>query len=400
MTSDATPEQIEFRAYARRWLSENRPAAPSFELPPSPIEVATREQKEYLQRWQRRCYEAHLIGCSYPKEYGGSGLPSGFQGIANQELARAQVPFMVNLVALNMAAPTILKHGNEAQKRRFLPGCLSADEIWCQGFSEPGAGSDLANAQTFCERDGDRWIVNGHKVWTSLGHFAQWMILLARTSRDDKYRGLTYYICPIEGQAGVTVRPLIKMTGATGFNEVLLEDVSIPDQLRLGAIGEGWTVAMTTLTHERGVAESAGGGSRVTDLTDRLLDHAKQSTRDGMCASADPVTRDRLMQLVIRAHGLSLNAERASVPALCDHPLRLPLQSKLAKSELEQDVAGLGAELAGGRGLFSGLDPQAPEHGHWPFAYMNSFGFTIAAGTSEVQRNILGERVLGLEKSK
>jgi alkylation response protein AidB-like acyl-CoA dehydrogenase len=400
MGKQLTAEQAEFQQYARRWLSENRPKEPPFRLPPSPIEVATREQKDYLQRWQRRCYDARLIGCTYPTAYGGWSLPEGFQSIANQELARARVPFLLNLVALNMAAPTILKHGSEEQKRRFLPGCLSADEIWCQGFSEPGAGSDLANAQTRCERRGDRWIVNGHKVWNSLGHFAQWMILLARTSRDDKYRGLTYFICPIEGAPGVTVRPLIKMTGAEGFNEVLLDDVEIPDTLRLGAVGEGWTVAMTTLTHERGAAESAGGGSQITAQTDRLLTHAKQVTRDGVRAADDPVTRDQLMKLVIRANGVQLNAQRARVAPLCDHPLRLPLQTKLSTSELEQDVARLGAELAGAAGQLAPLDPSAPDAGHWPFAYMNSFGFTVAAGTSEIQRNILGERVLGLEKSK
>ena len=307
---------------------------------------------------------------------------------------------MLNLVALNMVAPTILMHGSDAQKRRFLPGCLSADEIWCQGFSEPGAGSDLASAQTWCERQGDHWVVNGHKVWTSLGHFAQWMILLGRTSKHDKYRGLTYFIAPIEGAQGVTVRPLIKMTGASGFNEVLFEDVQLTDDLRLGEVGEGWTVAMTTLTHERGVAESAGGGTRITDQTDRLMAHAKRNIRDGVCAAADPVTREEIMKLVIRAHGVQLNARRAGVDALCDHPLRLPLQSKLATSELAQDVARVGSELSGASGQLSALDPNAQDHGGWSFAYMNSFGFTIAAGTSEIQRNILGERVLGLEKSK
>lgn len=399
MAKQLTVEQTEFQHYARSWLAENRPRAPSFRLPPSPIEVSTLEQKDYLQAWQRRCYEARLIGCSYPKEYGGWGLP-GFQAIANQELTRAGVPFMLNLVALNMAAPTILKHGSEQQKKRFLPGCLSADELWCQGFSEPDAGSDLASVQTSCEARGDGWLINGHKVWTSLGHFAQFMILLGRTSRADKYRGLTYFLCPVDGTPGVTVRPLIKMTGATGFNEVLFENVQLPDSMRLGEVGEGWTVAMTTLTHERGAAESAGGVDRSSEQTDRLIEHARHSTRDGQCAALDPVTRDQIMKLVIRARGVGLNARRQAVPALCDHPLRLALQSKLMSSELEQEVSRVGAELAGARGQLGPLDPNAADHGHWAFSYMNSFGMTIAAGTSEIQRNILGERVLGLEKSK
>ena len=396
---ELTTEQIEFRDYARRWLSENKPKPPPFPLPLSPIEVTAREQRDYLQAWQRRCYEARLVGTSYPEVYGGWGM-DGCQIVANQEMARADVPFMLNLVALNMAAPTILQHGTEEQKREFIPGCLSADDIWCQGFSEPGAGSDLAGVQTFCERRGDVWIVTGHKVWTSLGHFAKWMILLARTSRDDKYGGLTYFICPVEGAAGVTVRPLVKMTGEAGFNEVLLEGVEIPDRLRLDRVGAGWAVAMTTLLHERGAAEGAGGGSRITGHTDQLIRHAKRVHRDGVPAAADPVTRDQLMSLVIRAEGVVQSARRAAVPLLCDHPLRLPLQSKLLVSELTQDITRLAVDLAGPRGQLGALDERAPDGGRWSLGYMESYGFTIAAGTSEIQRNILGERVLGLEKSK
>jgi alkylation response protein AidB-like acyl-CoA dehydrogenase len=392
-------EQTEFREYARRWLLENRPKPPPFRLPLSPIEVTTHEQRDYLQAWQRRCYEARLIGCSYPDAYGGWGM-QGCQSIANQELQRADVPFMLNLVALNMAAPTILQHGTEEQKRRFIPGCLSADDIWCQGFSEPGAGSDLAGVQTFCERRGDAWIANGHKVWTSLGHFAKWMILLARTSKDHKYRGLTYFICPVANAAGVTVRPLVKMTGEAGFNEVLLEDVEIRDDLRLDAVGAGWTVAMTTLLHERGAAEGAEGSARMTAHADQLIAHARRVHRDGASAASDPVTRDQIMSLVVRAHGIALGARRAAVPLLCDDPMRLPLQSKLLVSELTQDVARLAGDLAGPLGQLGVLDPRAPDGGRWPLADMDSYGFTIAAGTSEIQRNILGERVLGLEKSK
>jgi alkylation response protein AidB-like acyl-CoA dehydrogenase len=394
-----TKEQTEFQQYARAWLAENKPEAPSFRLPLSPLEVMTIEQKDYLQQWQGRCYEAKLIGSDYPKAYGGHGL-SGCQRIANQELGRAGVPFMINVIALNMAAPTILHHGTEEQKRRFIPGCLSAKDIWCQGFSEPEAGSDLANAQTWCELSGDKWIVNGHKVWTSLGHFAQWMILLARTSRDDKYRGLTYFICQIEGAKGVTVRPLIKITGETGFNEVLFENAEIADDMRLDKVGAGWQVAMTTLLHERGAAEGAGGGGRLTDHTDKLIALAKRVKRDGVNASDDPVTRDQIIKHVITAEAIHLNNRRARVGALCDHPMRLPLQTKVSFSEFEQDVDRLGCDLAGALGQLYKLDERAPDHGHWPLAYMNSYGMTIAAGTSEIQRNILGERVLGMEKGK
>ncbi len=397
--AELSKEQLEFQQYARAWLAENKPEPAPFRLPLSPLEVMTVEQRDYLQAWQGKCHEAKLIGTDYPKEYGGHGY-KGFQRVANQELGRAGAPFMINVIALNMAAPTILHHGTEEQKRRFIPGCLSAKEIWCQGFSEPGAGSDLANQQTFCERQGDKWIINGHKVWTSLGHFAQWMILLARTSREDKYRGLTYFICQIEGAQGVTVRPLIKITGETGFNEVLFENAEIPDSFRLDAVGAGWSVAMTTLLHERGAAEGAGGGGRLTSHTDKLIALAKQVERDGTRAADDPITRDRIVEQVIIAEAIHLNNRRSRVQALCDHPMRLPLQSKVSYTELEQAVDRLGCDIAGALGTLYKLDENAPHEGHWPLAYMNSFGMTIAAGTSEIQRNILGERVLGMEKSK
>jgi len=398
--SQRSPEQSEFGEYARRWLEENAPPPPPERLPMSPLEVMTVGQRDYLQDWQGQCHAAGLIGCDYPEIYGGGGH-TGFQAIANQELGRAQVPFMINIVGLSMAAPTILQHGSDEQKRKFIPGALSGSEIWCQGFSEPGAGSDMANQQTMAVPDGENWRVNGHKVWTTLGHFAQWMILITRTSRHHKYDGLTYFLAPIAGHSGVTVRPLVKMTGESGFNEVLFEDAVIPDSHRLDDVGKGWTVAMTTLTYERGAAESAGGSSgEASDPTRRLIELARESERNGVCAADDPITRDALMQRAIAAEGLRQNSRRAQVPGLCDHPMRLPLQQKLISSENHQFNARLGVEIAGARSTLYKLDPQAPRQGHWPLSYMASYGNTIAAGTNEIQRNILGERVLGLAKSK
>ena len=392
-------EQLDFQAHARSWLAENRPPPPPVRLPITPIEVMSVEQRDYLQAWQRKCYDAELVGTDIPREYGGHGR-EGCQRLANREMGAAGTPFLINIVGLSMAVPTILVHGTEEQKRRFIPGALSGEEIWCQGFSEPGAGSDMANQQTFAEPRGDEWVVNGHKVWTSLGHFAKWMILLARTSRDHKYDGLTYFLCPIEGHPGVSVSPLIKMTGESGFNEVLFEDAVLPDDMRLDAVGKGWTVAMTTLTYERGAAEGAGGGGGGAHPIDQLVRLARTSSRDGQRAADDPITRDAIVQQAIVAEGLRQNGRRARVPALCDHPMRLPLQGKVTSTEFIQDTARLGVEIAGARSTLYKLDPAAPDAGHWPLAYMNSYGNTIAAGTNEIQRNILGERVLGLAKSK
>jgi alkylation response protein AidB-like acyl-CoA dehydrogenase len=396
-----SPEHAEFRAYCRRWLAENKPAAPPFRLPLSPIEVMQEEQRAWLAAWQKRCHAAGLVGADFPKEYGGHGH-RGFQTIANQEMTRAGTPYMLNVIGLSMAAPTILVHGSEEQKCRFLPPLLACDEIWCQGFSEPGAGSDLAGAQSSAVRQGDHWVINGHKVWTSLAHFATWMIMLCRHDPRDKYNGLTYFIVPIAGTPGVTVRPLIKMTGETGFNEVLFEDVVVPDALRVDAVGKGWTVAMTTLLYERGAAEGAGAGGGLSPdgLVRDLVALAKRLVRDGRPVWDDAVVRDKVAQLAVRTEGLRQTARRMRVEALLDHPMRLPLQAKLLVSELLQDIAGVGMEIAGPHASRYVGDPGAPDEGHWPHAYMNSFGFTIAAGSNEIQRNILGERVLGLAKSK
>lgn len=393
-------EQAEFQAYASQWLKENAPPPPPVRLPITPIEVMTTPQRDYLQAWQGACYEAGLVGCDVPKEYGGGGH-EGFQRIANQEMSRAGTPFLINVIGLSMAVPTILVHGTEEQKRLFVPGALSGQEIWCQGFSEPGAGSDMANQQTSAEKQGDNWIVNGHKVWTSLGHFAKWMILIARTSRDHKYDGLTYFLCPIEGHAGVTVRPLVKMTGETGFNEVLFENAIVPDAMRLDDVGKGWTVAMTTLTHERGAAEGAGsGGGDAVHPIKHLIELSRKHMRDGKPACEDPVIRDRIMQQAIRSEAFRHNQRRARVPALVDHPMRIPLQGKVSITEFIQDNARLGVDIAGAASTLYKLDDAAPDAGYWPLAYMNSYGNTIAAGTNEIQRNILGERVLGMAKSK
>jgi hypothetical protein len=406
--SKDTPEQVAFRQHCRDWLQDNRPGEPPVRLPLSALEIMTPEQLSYLQDWQKAAYDAGLIGCDYPQDVGGGGR-SDCQRIANEEMIRARTPFLPNVIGLGMAAPTVFYHGQEELKQRLLPRLFSGEDIWCQGFSEPGAGSDLASVQTFAERKGDKWVINGHKVWTSLAHFAQWMIILLRTDKSHKYDGLSYFVVPIRSALGqgVTVRPLIKITGETGFNEVIFEDLEVDDSYRLDEPGKGWQVAMTTLLHERGAGElqtpRAGGlKSKSTHATNtsNLIELARNTRRDGKPASADPLVRDRIVRQVIRETGLAQNQRRARVPALLDHPLRVQLQNKLLASEIAQDTAALAVEVAGASASLYLGDDNAPAGGQWPMAYMNSYGMTIAAGTSEVQRNILGERVLGLPKSK
>ena len=403
-----TSEQAEFRQHCQDWLAANHPGEPPVRLSLSPLEIMTTDQLNYLQAWQKAAYDAGLVGCDYPVEVGGGGR-NDCQRVANEEMIRARTPYFPNVIGLGMAAPTVFHHGQEALKQRLLPRLFSGEDIWCQGFSEPGAGSDLASVQTFAEKKGDKGVINGHKVWTSLAHFAEWMILLLRTDKSHKYDGLSYFVVPIKSALGkgVTVRPLIKITGETGFNEVIFEDLEVDDSYRLDELGKGWQVAMTTLLHERGAGElvtpRAGGlKSKSTHATNtaNLIELARNTARGDKTAADDAMIRDRIMQSVIREWGLAQNQRRSRVPALLDHPMRLALQNKLLASEISQEIASLALDIEGAAASLYLGDDNAPAGGQWPMAYMNSYGMTIAAGTSEVQRNILGERVLNMPKSK
>jgi len=406
-----TPEQAEFRAHCQKWLAENHPGQPPVHIPQGALELSDPAALKWLKKWQKSAYDAGLVGADYSEDCGGGGK-TDCQAIANQEMQKAKTPFLPNIIGLGMAAPTVYFHGQEGVKQDLLPRLLSGEDIWCQGFSEPGAGSDLANQQTFATKEGDSWLINGHKVWTSLAHFADWMILLCRTSKDDKYNGLSYFVVPIQSMIGkgVTVRPLIKMTGETGFNEVIFEDLVVEDKYRLDEVGAGWKVAMTTLSHERGAGPlttpSAGGqvnekekGPSIGSAA-ALIELAKVSYRNGKTAADDGAIRDHIMQLMVRQEGFRQNQRRISTKALNDHPMRLPLQFKLVATEMNQDIAQLAYEIEGPASSLYVNDENAAAGGQWQLAYMNSFGVTIAAGANEVQRNILGERVLNMPKSK
>ena len=404
-----TPEQAGFRAYCRDWLANNSPEPPPVQLPRTHVEISSQEQMGYLSAWQKSLYEAGLVGCDYPIEYGGGGR-TNCQAVANMEMVRAKTPFLVNSVAMRMAAPTILHHGSEELKKRLLPTIFSSEEIWCQGFSEPSAGSDLANVQTFAEKRGDGWIINGQKIWTTMGKFASWMILLCRHDKSVKHAGLTYFVVHIQPELGksVEVRPLIKMTGETGFNEIFFTDFVVSDKYRLDEVGKGWEVAQTTLLYERG-AGSLVAPSTVYSITEfsketskamKLIDLARESDRDGKTAADDPVIRDRIMKLCIREKGKSESFRRAHVKGLTEHPLRIPQQGKLIETELEVDIGALAVEIEGaGSTLYTG-DQNAPAGGEWPLSYLAAQSLTIGGGTSEVLRNILGDRVLGMAKTK
>ena len=402
---EAEPTEIaEFRREVRAWVRAHRPAEPDFVMPQNFLFVETDQQFEYLREWQRKVYEAGYIGLDWPTEYGGGGDVLKRQRVVTQEMARAGAPFFVNTIGLQWAGPVILQYGTEEQKRRFLKPILSAEEIWCQGFSEPGAGSDLASVQTRAEPAGDgSYVVNGHKVWTTLGTRSKWMILLARTDPEaHKYAGLSFFLFPMEAP-GVEVLPLVKMTGEGGFNQVIFTDAPMPGDAMLGKPGQGWEVAMATLTFERGAAEGTGGGQATSsaDTIRRVAELAGERQRDGRLAAEDPLLRDRLVRLWIEEEALRLGALRKRTPGLnADRPLALALMNKLVYSEYSQKLSELGCEVLGPDAALWMGDPHAPGDAEWPRALMNSFGMTIGGGTSEIQRNILGERVLGLPKSK
>ncbi|MEJ6515478.1 MAG: acyl-CoA dehydrogenase family protein [Pseudomonadales bacterium] len=401
MTGQETAEQKEFRQQCRAWLQENRPPPTAMPLPQAAYEVTTQAHRNYLVDWQAKCFEAELIATDVSRDYGGHGH-DGLQQIASSEVRRANVPYFINWIGLGMAAPTLLIHGTEAQKKTYLPTIFTGEDIWCQGFSEPGAGSDLVNLQTSAVRDGDNWVINGSKVWTSLGQLAKYMLLLARTDKNDKYNGITYFIGPMEHE-GVTVKPIHKMTGEAGFNEVFLDNVVIADHMRIDEVGLGWKVAMSTLTSERGAAQGVGAVASSNSpfaAIESLIELAKRKTRNGKPMWDDSLWRDKLVKLYERTEAAAQNARRTRINALNGGAMRIPLQGKVTGTELGQELHQLALSMLGMESSLYIGDPNAENDGSWLLGYMNTYTGTISGGSSEIQRNILGERVLGLPKSK
>ncbi len=389
-----------FRAEVRAWLEANRPADPGFLLPESFMEVGTDEQFAFLRDWQRTVYQAGYLGMAWPKEYGGGGRPQVYQDIVNAEMARAKVPFVPNTIGLNWAGPLILAIGTEAQKRRFIPGILSADDIWCQGFSEPDQGSDLANCQTRARRDGDSYVIDGSKIWTSLGSYAKYMILLARTNPDQpRYDGLSYFLIPMQ-TPGIETRPIRKLTGEYGFTQTFFREARVPADCLMGREGEGWKIAMLTLTFERGASGGqAGGLSRMALTVQDVLEMARRARRDGRPALEDPFVRDQMVRFLIEDQGDRLCTARARIPALCsERPHAIPLSNKLRTSEHRRRLFQFAQSLQGADALRWVGDDRAIDGGKWQRSYLNAFSSTIGGGTSQIQTNIIGERVLGLPK--
>jgi alkylation response protein AidB-like acyl-CoA dehydrogenase len=373
-----TPQEQAFRDELRAWIEVNHPG------PEPEGDVAG---FEFRRAWQRRLHEDDWAGVSWPKEYGGRGATLVEQAIYNEELARAQAPSTANVLGLAMGGPTVIAHGTEEQKRRYLEPILSADEIWCQGFSEPEAGSDLASLKTRAVRDGSEWVVTGQKVWTTLAHHAKWCMLVARTDADaPRHKGLTYFLMDME-QDAVQVRPLRQITGEAEFNELFIEEARIPDENIVGGEGNGWAVAITTLMHERATL-AFGLQIRVKITLRELLDEARESG-----AAEDPVIRDRLAQLYIESEVLRLNALRG-LSAIMRTGVPGP-EGSLGKwqwADVNQALTELAVELRGGRAV---LDDD-----RWTYRFLRARANSIEGGTTEILKNIVAERVLGLPRMR
>ena len=394
-------ELDEFQAEAEAWFEENDPHDPGFLLPQSFMEVGTDQQFEFLRNWQRKVYEAGYLGMAWPKEFGGGGVDQAFQDIATAVMMRQNVPFMTNTIGLNWAGPLILDMGSESQKQAYIKRILSAEDIWCQGFSEPDHGSDLGNAQLRALRDGDEFVLNGSKIWTSLGAYADYIILLARTDNqtNTKYEGLSYFLAPMKIE-GVNPQPIKKLTGEHGFTQTFFNDARISESCLIGEEGDGWQVAMKTLTYERAVTGGqAGGVASMTVSASEVVELARNAMRDGRLAIEDPLVRDQLVSFLMEEKGMDLNNKRAKIPALISEwPASIAMSRKLTGTEWRRRLNQFAVTLQGANASLCVGDTKAVDQGRWQRGYFQAFSGTIGGGTSQIQKNIVGERVLGLPK--
>jgi alkylation response protein AidB-like acyl-CoA dehydrogenase len=387
-------EDEAFRKEVRDWLKKNLPKkdkALSDLMPHDPERV--RRAKE----WQRKLYDAGYVAMSWPKEYGGQAADVMRQTIVNEELVLARAPGLIGASGLGMLGPTLIQFGTEEQKRRYLPKILTAEEIWCQGYSEPGAGSDLASLRTRADIVGDEFIVNGQKVWTSNAQFSDWMFCLVRTDPDaPKHRGISYILIDMK-TPGITVRPLIQMTGDAGFNEVFFDNVRVPRANLVGELHQGWIVANATLFHERNML---GSTTRTQLMMQNLIRLAQSRQRYGRPASQDPVIRQKLADLLTRVEAMKYHSYRMLTTELKGKPHGVSaMVNKLVGTELNHDICALALEILGSYAPLNKGAARVVDNGAWAYEFMFTLGLIIGGGTSQIQKNIISERGLGMPKS-
>lgn len=391
-----TPEQERFRQELRTWLETKKAEGAFGSGEHKSLDEVVRDGR----RWQATLHEGGYCGIHWPKEYGGRSAGLLEQILFQEELARAGSPQLINLLALSMVGPVLIAYGTEEQKKRHLKKILTAEEIWCQGYSEPGAGSDLAALSTRAVLDGDHYVVNGQKVWTSYAQYADFCILLARTNPDvPKHKGITMFILDMH-VPGVEVRPLRQMNGDSEFNEVYLEDARIPRENIVGKEGQGWDMAVALLMHERATLTFQRQLQSRVALAD-LVRFSKQWDEPGEAPMKDPVRRQRIAQAWIDSEAMRLTALRHLTRQLRGgHPGPEGSMEKLFWSEMYQRMLMDAVGMLGPYGNLAPGDAHAPLDGRWSHLMLYSRGRTIAAGTSEIQRGIIAQRVLGMPKDR
>ena len=395
MDFEYAPEQQAFREEFRAWLSRNLPSDLCLDDPADDRVASDRATFERRRAWQRTMHAAGWVGVTWPAEYGGRGAGLIERVIWDEEYTAARAPVLPGQMGLSLVGPTIIHWGTDAQKQRHIPAILAADEVWCQGFSEPGAGSDLASLSTRAVDRGDHFVVNGQKVWTSGAQYAHWIILLVRTDPDaPKHKGISCLLVDMQ-TPGISVRPLVLMTGHHHFNEVFFSDVVVPKANLLGPVNQGWGVSTTTLMHER---HSSGARNPIGQVT-ALMALARRLPRGQGMAWDDPGIRQRLAQLAIDCETFKYTRLRNLTRQLRGEPPG-PEGSilKLTGSELGVRISDAAGELLGVHALVNEATETVPDAPRWFNRLLAARQYTIAAGTSEIQRNIIGERVLGLPK--
>jgi alkylation response protein AidB-like acyl-CoA dehydrogenase len=385
MDLNLTPGQQAFRDEIRAWLQESVPAEP---LAPT----STPEGFAQHRAWEKRLYEAGYAAISWPREYGGRDAGLLSTAIFQEEYTRAGAPDRINVLGLGLAGPTLMVYGTDEQKRRWLPGILSADDVWCQGFSEPDAGSDLAGLRTTAVREGDEYVVNGQKVWTSSGRYADWMFTLVRTDPDaQKHRGISFLMIDMHSP-GIEVRPIVQINGDAGFAEVFLTEVRVPAANLVGQEHDGWRVAMTTLGFERGTG--LGAHVRFTKDLQELVELIK-----AVGLQDDPLVRDRVARLYAETRVFTHHTYRTLTTLAKGGPIGPEASlNKLYWSQMEARIYDAGMDVMGPHAELLPEAGAAVDHDSWLKRYWYSRASLIYAGTSEIQKNIIAERVLGLPK--
>jgi alkylation response protein AidB-like acyl-CoA dehydrogenase len=392
MDFNYSPEDESFRAELRAWLAKNiQYATPARE----PLADESESDWDARVRWHRKLNEGGWIGISWPREYGGRGASLLESIIYEQELERAGTSVPFTGFGIPLLGPTLIHWGTEEQKKRFLPKIFTAEEIWCQGYSEPNSGSDLASLQTRAREDGDYFVVNGSKIWTSAAHHADWIFLLVRTDPEaPKHKGISYLLVDMHSP-GITVRPLVQMTGARGFNQVFFEDVRVPKHNIVGEKNQGWQVAITTLMFERSGGHDRGLMRQVRELAAL----AKRLRRNGSSAWEDTGVRQKIAHFAMETEAIKYSGFRQLTRQLKGLPPGPEgSMGKLCATELGLRIASFAMELLGPYSQLEYGASLAMDEGKWSLRMLAARGPTIYAGTNQIQHNIIGERVLGLPK--